>query len=253
MRKRRLLRKNVSFASRRRLLASHVKPLARDSHHQAASNTLPTRDLRPYAPQRAVLFFKRHVDCGPKSRETGDIPTACGEEIAPAEAVLPEIRTMDEWRLDTADINQPPALTTLPSGDVRHEFMTWLGPGILQPKLESFITCGDGDVLEAHDDSIRIRFGKTGGRVPWHRHSNDFSVEVTLTICRDTPCVRGMTHVVADMHPAVHDLPRELIEARCSGLARDLRYCFFGQDLQLAAGHTPKPGFRPAFGFERSA
>lgn len=157
---------------------------------------------------------------------------------------------MDEWRFDESDANQPPALTTLGSGDVRHEFMTWLGPGVLQPKLENFIH-GGGEALEADEKRIRIRFGKPS-RFSWHRHEKDFPVEVTITLHRETPCARGMTHVVADMHPVGKNVPHDLLEARCSRLARDLRYCFFGQDLQIATKHAPKPRHGTPFSVRQS-
>jgi hypothetical protein len=153
---------------------------------------------------------------------------------------------MDVWRFDEWGLDKGPALTFLESGDVRHEFMTWLGPGVLDPKVEGFLASQEGEVIDAADDRFRIRLGKES-RSLWSRGNEEVPVELTLTINRQTRCVRGMTHVIAEVHPLDPKLPRETLEARCSKLARDLRYCFFGQDLQLETVHTPKPGFRPVF------
>ena len=106
---------------------------------------------------------------------------------------------MYEGRFEKWELEPAPALTSLESGVVRYEFMTWLGSGVLGPKLEGFIAGQEGEVLDASGDQVRLRLGRKSW-LPWSRRGKTCPIELTLTVNRQTPCACGMTHVVADMH-----------------------------------------------------
>ena len=153
---------------------------------------------------------------------------------------------MSEGRFEEWGLEPAPALESLESGNMRYEFMTWLGSGVLGPKLKGFIAGQDGEVLDTSGDQVRLRLGRKSW-LPWSRRRKTCPIELTITVNRQTPCAWGMTHVVADMHPLVKKPLPEIVKKRCSKVARDLRSSFFGQDVQLVTSHTQGRGVRPFF------
>ena len=119
----------------------------------------------------------------------------------------------------------------LPSGRTCLHFMAWLPQGIVGPKMATFVTDQDAQVLEVDHDRIRLRIG----RKPWplrRADEKDFALELTIYLNRQTTCARSATHLIAEMRPLVRNLPLEALEVRFGRVVRSLRYCLLAQELE---------------------
>jgi hypothetical protein len=131
-----------------------------------------------------------------------------------------------------AERHDPPLVSLPLSQEMRQHLMAWLPQGILGPKMAGFVSEQGARVLEAGPDHVRLLIGRKRW-IPWGNYGDDFPMEVTIKLNRETACVRSLTHVIAEVKPLASNVSDDVLRKRIRDVVRALRDCLLAQELEL--------------------
>jgi len=119
------------------------------------------------------------------------------------------------------------------TGAASYHLMAWLPRGIVGPKMATFVADQDAQILEIDENRARLRIGRKSW-LPWRASSEDFALELTISLNPRTICARSATHLVAEMKSLVRNVSPEALRRRFGQVVRSLRYCLLAQELEAA-------------------